>query len=102
MRLLLIILLTVHVLPGVLWAGSTFVLARSGGVGAEQLVRPQLGAATVSMIAGLILWGLLHGAAFGTFEFVLGVGVVCAIAAAGFQSGMVLPAVRRLQRSDED
>jgi hypothetical protein len=101
MQWLLIVLLSLHVVPGVFWAGSTFVLARSAGAGAEQLVRPQLGAATVSIIAGIILWGLLHRAGFGTFEFVLALGVVCAIGAAGFQSGMVLPAVRRLHLSNE-
>jgi len=96
MQLLIIVLLVFHVLPGVFWAGSTFVLARSGGRGAEPLAYPQLGAATVSMIAGFALMGLLHGGLFGTFEQVLAVGVVCAIAAAGVQSARGLPAIRRL------
>ena len=97
MRLLIIVLLVFHVVPGVFWAGSTFVLARSGGQGAEQLAYPQLGAATVSMLAGLVLWGILHGSNFGTFEQVLALGVLCAIAAAGVQSARGLPAIRRLQ-----
>jgi len=97
MQLLIIVLLIFHVVPGVFWAGSTFVLARSGGQGAEQLAYPQLGAATVSIIAGLALWGLLHGGNFGTFEQVLALGVVCAIAAAGVQSARGLPAIRKLR-----
>lgn len=97
MQLLLIVLLIFHVVPGVFWAGTTFVLARNGGQGAEQLAYPQLGAATVSMIAGLALWGFLHGGNFGTFEQVLAVGVLCAIAAAGVQSARGLPAIRRLR-----
>lgn len=97
MQLLLIVLLIFHVVPGVFWAGSTFVLARAGGQGAEQLAYPQLGAATVAMLAGLALWGFLHGGNFGTFEQVLTVGVICAIAAAGVQSARGLPAIRRLQ-----
>jgi hypothetical protein len=97
MQLILIVLLVFHVVPGVFWAGTTFVLARSGGQGAEQLAYPQLGAATVSMLAGLALWGVLHGGNFGTFEQVLAVGVVCAIAAAGVQSARGLPALRRLR-----
>jgi hypothetical protein len=97
MQLLLIVLLIFHVVPGVFWAGTTFVLARSGGQGAEQLAYPQLGAATVSMLAGLALWGFLHGGNFGTFEQVLAVGVLCAIAAAGVQSARGLPALRRLR-----
>ena len=96
MQLLLIVVLIFHAVPGVFWAGTTFVLARNGGQGAEQLAYPQLGAAAVSMIAGLALWGFLHGGNFGTFEQVLSVGVVCAIAAAGVQSARGLPAVRRL------
>ena len=95
MQLLIIVLLVFHVVPGVFWAGSTFVLARSGGLGVEQLAYPQLGAATVSMILGLALWGLLHGGNFGTFEQVLALGVICAIAAAGVQSARGLPAIRR-------
>lgn len=97
MQLLIIVLLVFHVVPGVFWAGSTFVLARSGGLGAEQLAYPQLGAATVSMLAGLAVWGFLHGANFGTFEQVLALGVICAIAAAGVQSARGLPAIRRLR-----
>ena len=50
MQVLLIVLLIFHVVPGVFWAGTTFVLARNGGQGAEQIAYPQLGAATVSMI----------------------------------------------------
>jgi hypothetical protein len=96
MQLVLIVLLAFHVVPGVFWAGTTFVLARTGGQGAEQLAYPQIGAATVSMLAGLALWGILHGGAFGRFQQVLAVGVVCAIAAAGVQSARGLPAVRRL------
>jgi len=97
MQILLILLVAIHVVPGVFWAGTTFVLARSGGAGAEQLAYPQLGAATASMLAGLILWGLLHRAGFGTFEQVLALGVVCAVAAAGVQSARGLPAIRRLR-----
>lgn len=95
-QILLIVLLAIHVVPGVFWAGSTFVLARQEGKGAEQLAYPQIGAATVSMIAGLALWGILHGGAFGRFQQILAVGVVCAIAAAGIQSARGLPAVRKL------
>ena len=96
MQILMIVLLAIHVVPGVFWAGTTFVLARQAGQGAEQLAYPQISAATVSMLAGLALWGLLHGAAFGRFQQILALGVVCAIAAAGVQSARGLPAVRQL------
>ena len=97
MQILLIVLIALHVLPGIFWAGTTFVLARTGGAAAEQLAYPQLGSATLSMLAGLALWGLLHRTGFGTFEQVLALGVVCAVAAAGVQSAIGLPAIRRLK-----
>ena len=48
MQLVLIVLLAFHVVPGVFWAGTTFVLARTGGQGAEQLAYPQIGAAAAN------------------------------------------------------
>jgi hypothetical protein len=97
MQILLIVLIVVHVVPAIFWAGTTFALARSGGAGVEQLAYPQIGAAAVGMIAGLILWGMLHRAGFGTVEQVLALGVVTAVAAAGIQSAKGLPALRRLR-----
>jgi hypothetical protein len=37
MQWILLIVTVVHVSPAVFWAGSTFVLARAGGVGADRL-----------------------------------------------------------------
>jgi hypothetical protein len=99
MQYVLAILAAFHILPAVFWAGTTFALARSGGAGAEGLARQQLGAATVAILAGLALMYLLHNGVFGRFEQVLGVGALCAIAAAGVQSGMGMPALRRLARA---
>jgi hypothetical protein len=101
MQWVLPILIVVHVVPGIFWAGSTFVLARLDGTGAEQLGYPQMGAATTTVLAGGILWGFTHGGAFGTFEQVLALGAVCAIAAAGIQSAIGLPAIRRLAAASE-
>jgi hypothetical protein len=97
MQMLLIVLIALHVLAGVFWAGTTFVLARAGGAGAQSLFGPQMGAATISVIAGLVLWGLLHRGAFGPMEKVLAAGIVCAIAAAGVQ-GASRKAPARSQR----
>jgi hypothetical protein len=85
MRILIIVLLAVHVLAGVFWAGSTFALARAGGDAAARLFRPQMGAATLALLAGLGLWGILHRGPMGPMEDTLAVGVVCALAAAGVQ-----------------
>jgi len=99
MQYVLAILAAFHILPAVFWAGTTFALARSGGAGAEVLARQQLGAATVAILAGLALMYFLHNGAVGNFELALGVGALCAIAAAGVQSGMGMPALRRLPRA---
>ena len=57
MQILLIVLIALHVLPGIFWAGTTFVLARTGGAGVEQLAYPQVAALqTFRMLAGLALW----------------------------------------------
>jgi hypothetical protein len=85
MQLVLIVLIGLHLLGGVFWAGSTFAIVRSGGVGAPVLFGPQMGAATITVLAGIGLWGLLHRGAHGPMEHSLALGALCAIAAAGFQ-----------------
>jgi uncharacterized membrane protein len=100
MQLTLTTVTALHVLPAVFWAGTTFVLARAGGDGAERLGHPQIGAALVTMIAGGVLWGLLHRGGFGAMERLLAVGAACAVAAAGLQA-LSLPAVRRLRTAGE-
>ncbi|MFL6605108.1 MAG: hypothetical protein ACJ8R9_27770 [Steroidobacteraceae bacterium] len=85
MQTLLIVLIGLHILAGVFWAGSTFAVARSGGAGAQALFRPQMGAATITVLAGIGLWGILHRGGMGPMEHTLALGAVCAIAAAGVQ-----------------
>lgn len=102
MQILLMVLIALHVLAGVFWAGSTFALARLGGTLSERLAKPQLGAATLAVLTGLALWGLLHRHGFGHGEFVLGLGALTAIIAAGVQSGIGLPAVRRLASTSDE
>jgi hypothetical protein len=101
MQWILPLLIAAHVVPGVFWAGSTVVLVRLNGMGAEQLGRPQIGSATMTVLAGGILWGLKHGSAFGRYEEILALGAVCAIAAAGVQSAIGLSALRRLATASE-
>jgi hypothetical protein len=88
MQSLLIVLAAVHVVAGVFWAGSTFAIVRSGGGGAEKLFGPQMGAATLAVLAGLGLWGIAHRGGMGPTEHTLALGAVCAIAAAGVQGAM--------------
>lgn len=100
MQIVLLITLPLHVLVSVFWAGSTFTMARAGGVGSERLFRPQMGAAVVALVTGAILWSILHGAAFGRREIVLTIGIVTAFAAAGVQGSMIGAARRKLAGAD--
>jgi uncharacterized membrane protein len=100
MQQILMIALSLHILAAVFWAGSTFTLARSGGVGAEQLFRPQMGAATVAVLSGTYLWHSVHEGSFGTAETWLAVGAVCALIAAAVQGFGVGSGVRALRKAE--
>lgn len=102
MQVLLMVLIVLHVLPGVFWVGSTFVLARSGGAGAESLTLPQLAAAGVVIASGLGLWSQTHAGGFGPAEQVLAVGAMSAVLALGIQAAIVLPSVGALAASNGD
>jgi hypothetical protein len=85
MQATVIITLVLHVLSGVFWAGATFVLARTAGYQADQLFRPQMGAAAIAVLTGGLLWFLLHSGPAGITEHILGIGAACAVLAAGVQ-----------------
>jgi hypothetical protein len=61
MQTILMFTVALHVLSGIFWAGSTFVLARLG------------------------IWGLVHVNSFQPQEQILALGAGCAIIAAGVQ-----------------
>jgi hypothetical protein len=88
MQTLLIVLIGLHILAGVFWAGSTFAIVRSGGAGAQVLFGPQMGAAAITVLAGIGLWGILHRGPPGPMEHTLALGALCAIVAAGIQGAM--------------
>ncbi|WP_456620332.1 MULTISPECIES: hypothetical protein [unclassified Bradyrhizobium] len=102
MQTALVIALSLHVLSSVFWAGSSFALARTGGAGGEQLVFPQLGAATIAILTGAYLGHLVHAGSFGTPEQVLALGAVCALIAVGVQAAIGPRAVRALRRGAGD
>lgn len=102
MQTALVIALSLHVLSSVFWAGSSFALARTGGAGGEQLVFPQLGAATIAILTGGYLGHLVHSGRFGATEQVLAVGAVCALIAAGVQGAIGPRALMALRRGAGD
>jgi hypothetical protein len=99
MQITLLVTFVLHLLSGVFWAGSTFALARTGAATADQLFRPQMGAAVVVFITGGVLWHLLHPSGFSATELVLALGALGALLAAGVQGAVCGPALRQLARS---
>ncbi len=95
MQAVLIAVMSLHLLASVFWAGTTFGLAVTGGAG-ERLFRPQMVAATIAVLAGAYLWSQLHASGFGGSELVLGLGGLCAVAAAGVQGTVGGRAIREL------
>jgi hypothetical protein len=100
--LVLIAAISIHVLAGVFWAGSSFAMARNGGLGAERLFAPQMGAALIVILSGGYLWKTLHEGAFGPMEKSLGLGVASAVLALAIQTGLAAPALRTLRRVADD
>ena len=102
MQAVLIIALSLHVLSAVFWAGSSFTLARTGGLGGETLLVPQIGAATVAIVTGGTLWHLVHEGSFERSEQILAVGAIAALAAIAVQIFVGGGAVRQLRNSAAD
>jgi hypothetical protein len=96
MQTTLLVTQVLHILSGVFWAGSTFALARSRAASADQLFRPQMGAAVVAVITGGGLYHLLHSSGFGVQEQVLAFGAFVAVLAATVQGALCGPALRQL------
>jgi hypothetical protein len=95
MHVTAIVLVILHVLSGVFWAGTTFALTRLSGDQETVLFRPQMGAALIAILTGASLWFLFHRGSEGMQEHVLGVGIIFALIAAAIQ-GMTHARRRRL------
>ena len=102
MQIALIVALSLHILSSVFWAGTSFVLARTGGIGGEQLFRPQMGAAVIAVLSGGYLWHLVHAGSFGSAEQILAAGALCALVAAGVQGAIGGRAIRGLRNGKAD
>jgi hypothetical protein len=100
MQYVFIIMLGLHVLTGVFFAGTTITLARIPEIPAEKFFQPQMRSAGIAMLTGALLWYFFHGAYFGSMEIVLAVGVVAAFAAAGVLGAFVGSARRKLAGAD--
>ncbi|MER8406531.1 hypothetical protein [Mesorhizobium sp. M0185] len=100
MQYVYIIVLGLHVMAGVFWAGTTIAVAREPEIRAERFFRPQMGAAGVVFLTGLLLWYFFHNDSFGSMEKVLALGILTALIAAGVQGALVGSASRQLAGAD--
>jgi hypothetical protein len=100
MQYVYIIVLGLHVIAGVFWAGTTITLARDPDIRVERFFRPQMGAAGMVFLTGLLLWYFFHNGSFGSMEKVLGLGILTAWIAAGVQGALVGSASRQLVGGD--
>jgi hypothetical protein len=89
MQYVYIVVIGLHVMAGVFWAGTTITLARDPEIRAERFIRPQLGASGVVFLTGALLWYFFHQGVFSSMETVLAIGIVSAVAAAGVLGAMV-------------
>jgi len=97
MQWIVIVLIVLHVVTGVFWAGTSFVLARTGGLLVEKLAFPQFGAGVATLCMGLATWLLaLRGLPPTPGFHVLGMGAACALLALIVQAS-ALPAVKTLK-----
>ncbi|WP_210168302.1 hypothetical protein [Mesorhizobium sp. 1M-11] len=81
----LIATLTIHVLAGVFWAGSTSAMANLGDASAARLFPFQMGSAAMTLATGAGMWWFQLGGSFGLHEQILLVGLVAAVLAAAVQ-----------------
>lgn len=100
MQYVYIVVIGLHVMAGVFWAGSTITLARDPEIKAERFIGPQLGASGMVFLTGALLWYFFHGAYFGSMETVLALGIVSAFAAAGVLGAMVRRTSMQLAGAD--
>ena len=101
MQTALAIAISFHLLPGVFWVGSNFTAARPGIPG-ERLFFPQMGAAVVSILAGMYLWSKLHEGSHGSMEEALSIGAGAAILAFLVQLALAGPAVIAIRKGKGD
>ncbi|AZO55343.1 MULTISPECIES: hypothetical protein [unclassified Mesorhizobium] len=100
MQYVYIVVIGLHVMAGVFWAGTTIAVARDPDIRAERFFRPQMGAAGLAFLTGLLLWYFFHEGAFGSMEKVLALGILTALIAAGVQGALVGSASRQLAGAD--
>lgn len=96
MQFIPFIVISLHVLAGVFWAGSSFTLARTGAQPAvyQRLWRPQIGSAVIAFLTGGYLGHTFHQGAMSAVELSLYFAIFTAILALVLQVGATVSARR--------
>ena len=97
MQMLIAATVVVHAMAALFWMGSSGMVGRNGGQGAEVLFPRQMGAALIAVLTGGFLWSQLHMGGVGAYEMILGAGAGLAVIAAGVQGVVVGTSRRRLK-----
>ena len=101
MQYVYIVIIGLHVMAGVFWAGTTITPSRRDPeIKAERFIQPQMGSAGMVFVTGALLWYFFHGAYFGSMEMVLALGILAAFVAAGVLGALVGSASRQLAGAD--
>ena len=96
------ILIVLHVVPGVFWAGSTFALARDPMMGERSLGMAQAGAAGFTILVGIVLMAMHYDVTPGAPMVDLSIGALCALIAVGVQHAVGWRGRRRLAQGIGD
>ena len=86
-----IVLVAIHAMSGVFWAGSTGAMANLRGAMAERLFPFQMGSAAAAIVAGILLFAFYRGFSGSTSDWILIVGIVAAIVAVVVQGALIGP-----------
>ena len=101
LQMLIAVTVIIHAVAAIFWMGSSGMIGRNGGLGAETLFPRQMGAALIVLLTGGFLWSQLHMGGIGVYEWVLGGGAILAIIAAGIQVAVVGTSLRKLKAIDD-
>lgn len=91
--------LSLHVLAGVFWAGSTMALAAVPSA-SRRFFATQMAAALLVIGIGTYLWHTLHEGVWGAAERMLAAGAVSAVVALLIQGIFIGTAIGKAARSD--
>jgi hypothetical protein len=86
-----IVLVAIHALTGVFWAGSTGAMANLKGAMAERLFPFQMGSAAAAIVAGVLLFAFYRGFSGSTSDWILVTGIIAATIAVILQGALIGP-----------